>query len=67
LGGAVSRPWALLALSLTVSRPGLVAATWRMLDLRRSPVPTPPRTGAVGMLAGSVVLVDALVLAGLLV
>ena len=67
LGGAVSRPWALLALSLTVSLPGLVAATWRMLDLRRSPVPTPPRTGAVAMLAGSVVLGVAVVLVGLLV
>jgi uncharacterized membrane protein YidH (DUF202 family) len=66
-GDAVARPWAMVALALAVSLPGLVAATWRMFDLRRSPVPTPPRTAAVAMLAGSVVLVDALVLAGLLV
>src|SRR5690606_24900925 len=64
--GAVARPWAMLALAVGVSLPGLVAATWRTFDLRRSPVPAPPRTAAVGMLAGSVVLVDALVLAGLL-
>lgn len=53
---------AALALGVLVAGPGLVASWWRLRSLRVRPEPAPPRVAGVAMLAGSIVVVDALVL-----
>ncbi len=51
-----------LALGVAVAMPGLVAAWWRVGELRRRPEPAPPRVAGVALLAGTVVVVDLVVL-----
>jgi hypothetical protein len=51
-----------LALGALVAMPGLVASWWRIRGLRASPEPEPPRAAGAALLAGSVALVDVVVL-----
>lgn len=52
---------AVFAFGVLVAVPGLVASWWRLRDLLSSPPHAPPRL-AVGLLAGTVVLVDVAVI-----
>jgi hypothetical protein len=52
---------AVLAFGVVVAVPGLVASWWRLRDLLAGPPHPPPRL-AVGLLAGTVALVDAAVI-----
>jgi hypothetical protein len=61
-GEGIGAP-AALALGAVVAAPGLAASWWRSRELRARPAPDPPRTVDVAAVAGSVVLVDLLVLA----
>ena len=51
-----------LVMGALVAVPGLFAAWWRVGSLRDRPEPAPPRQVAVAVLAGTVAVVDALVL-----
>ena len=51
-----------LVVGMVVALPGLLAAWWRVRDLRDSGVPPAPRPSAVALLAGSIVAVDLAVL-----
>lgn len=65
LAGPDIGPTLALVLGVVVAGPGLVASWWRVRGLRARPEPAPPSTVGVAMLAGSIVMVDALVLARL--
>jgi uncharacterized membrane protein YidH (DUF202 family) len=52
----------LVALGVLVAVPGLVASWWRVAGLRVRPEPLPAPTAGVAMLAGSVAVVDLVVL-----
>jgi uncharacterized membrane protein YidH (DUF202 family) len=54
---------AALAIGAVIALPGLVASWWRIAALRRHAEPPPPRVAAVSLLAATVVAVDVLVLA----
>ena len=51
-----------LALGALVAVPGLVASVWRVRRLRERPEPAPPSLAGVALLAGSVAVVDVVVL-----
>lgn len=51
-----------LVVGAVVALPGLLAAWWRLRDLRDTRVPPAPRPPAVALLAGSIVVVDVAVL-----
>jgi hypothetical protein len=54
--------WPGLAIGAVTAMPGLVAAWWRIRDLRTTPVPRPPRLEGVAMLTGTVALAELLAL-----
>jgi hypothetical protein len=54
--------WVALVVGGLVAVPGLVASGWRIRGLRAAPQPNPPRTLGVALLAGSVAVVDVVML-----
>jgi uncharacterized membrane protein YidH (DUF202 family) len=62
LVGASGSVPVLLGLGVLVALPGLIASWWRVSGLRGRPEPLPPRVAGVALLAGSVALVELVVL-----
>lgn len=47
-----------LAIGALAAMPGLIAAWWRIRDLRAAPIPRPPRREGVAVLTGTVALAE---------
>lgn len=58
--------WPGALIGLLVAAPGLLAAWWRIRDLRTTPFPRPPRLEGVAMLTGTVALAELVTLVLLL-